>query len=98
LKTGLKVLTPHGTPSPIQGLCVLQGIAELLDVQVPRILFLIRRMQELLGKKYVSELPDSHVRVKQQKLLFLDRQASPRPSSSLPQPLFSPPGPLPQWP
>ena len=43
------------------GLCVLQGIAELLDVQVPRILFLIRRMQEMLGKKYVSELPDAHV-------------------------------------
>lgn len=42
---------------------MLLGIAELLDVQVPRVLFLIRRMQEMLGKDYVSALPDVHVSI-----------------------------------
>ncbi|EGD74960.1 hypothetical protein PTSG_07186 [Salpingoeca rosetta] len=41
------------------GLCVLFGIAELLGLEVPTILHLIRRNQEMIEKEYVTELPDA---------------------------------------
>ena len=37
---------------------MLFGIAELLDLEVPTILNLIRRNQEMMGKEYVAALPD----------------------------------------
>eukprot|EP00730_Choanoeca_flexa_P007610 TRINITY_DN12358_c1_g3_i10.p1 TRINITY_DN12358_c1_g3~~TRINITY_DN12358_c1_g3_i10.p1 ORF type:complete len:462 (+),score=79.28 TRINITY_DN12358_c1_g3_i10:1852-3237(+) len=40
------------------GLCVMQGLAEILEVEMPQVLYLIRRMQEFMGKDYVSQLPD----------------------------------------
>lgn len=45
--------------SATSGLCVLLGLAELLNVNCPRVLYLIRRCQSLMGKTYVTELPDA---------------------------------------
>ena len=43
------------------GLCVLLGMAEILDVEMPQALHLLRRMQAFMQKEYVSELPDVRV-------------------------------------
>ncbi|EDQ85124.1 uncharacterized protein MONBRDRAFT_29620 [Monosiga brevicollis MX1] len=50
------------TDDTAHGLCVLQGMAEILDVEMPRVLFLLRRLQHIMGKQYVSELPDARGR------------------------------------
>lgn len=41
---------------------MLFGLAELLNLEVPTILDLIRRNQNMMEKEYVSELPDARVR------------------------------------
>lgn len=41
---------------------MLFGLAELLDLEVPTILHLIRRNQEMMDKEYVAQLPDGKVR------------------------------------
>ncbi len=44
------------------GLCVLLGLAELVGVETPQIVQLIRMCQRFMGKSYVTDVPDASVR------------------------------------
>eukprot|EP00049_Salpingoeca_infusionum_P000869 m.43006 g.43006 ORF g.43006 m.43006 type:complete len:466 (-) comp10754_c0_seq2:1326-2723(-) len=41
------------------GLCVLLGIAEILEIDLPRVRYLIRTCQFMMSKDFVSDLPDA---------------------------------------